>query len=261
VRLSKNLQNPEVFTKRPKPLTIPKLALQLFRNPWLSWIAIRHIRSKKDSRFLSFITVLSIVGVSLGVAAMLIVLSVMEGFENQLKKRLMASDVHMMIEANEMRPDRELSETSPLFQKLKTLEEVELISPILSTEVVLKYKSAITGLMIKGVESDRINLLSHQFVESAPTQLLSERDGADLVSLPKIFLGKELAYEMGISPGDVVTVISPAVMEGPGGAIPRVKRFVLAGIYSSGLPEQEIHTAFAETQAISSLLRERGKVS
>src|SRR4051794_2502446 len=69
----------------------------LWRSPWTSWVGLRYLKSKKNSRFLSFITMMSVLGVSVGVTAMIIVLSVMDGFEAQLKGRLMSSDLHVLI--------------------------------------------------------------------------------------------------------------------------------------------------------------------
>ncbi|HUP56667.1 MAG TPA: ABC transporter permease, partial [Bdellovibrionota bacterium] len=69
----------------------------LWQSPWTAWVGFRYLKSKKNSRFLSFITILSILGVGLGVTAMIVVLSVMDGFEAELKKRLMASDLHVLV--------------------------------------------------------------------------------------------------------------------------------------------------------------------
>src|SRR6185312_8875009 len=69
----------------------------LWRSPWTAWVGLRYLKSKKNSKFLSLITLLSILGVAVGVTAMITVLSVMDGFEDSLKKRLMSSDLHVLI--------------------------------------------------------------------------------------------------------------------------------------------------------------------
>src|ERR1051326_2958953 len=69
----------------------------LWLSPWTAWVGLRYLKSKKNSRFLSFITFLSILGVGVGVTAMIVVLSVMDGFEAELKKRLMSSDLHVLV--------------------------------------------------------------------------------------------------------------------------------------------------------------------
>src|SRR5271168_5319586 len=69
----------------------------LWEAPWTFWIGLRYLKSKKNSKFLSLITLLSILGVAVGVTAMIVVLSVMDGFEAELKKRLMSSDLHILV--------------------------------------------------------------------------------------------------------------------------------------------------------------------
>src|SRR6476469_2097582 len=76
----------------------------LWKSPWTRWVGLRYLSSKKNSRFLSFITLLSILGVGLGVTAMIVVLSVMDGFEAELKKRMMSSDLHILIQPTSETP-------------------------------------------------------------------------------------------------------------------------------------------------------------
>src|SRR5437016_3722082 len=76
----------------------------LWLSPWTAWVGFRYLKSKKNSRFLSFITLLSIGGVGLGVTAMIVVLSVMDGFESELKKRMMSSDLHVLVQPTSESP-------------------------------------------------------------------------------------------------------------------------------------------------------------
>lgn len=125
----------------------------LWKSPWTVWVGFRYLKSKKNSRFLSFITLLSILGVGLGVTAMIVVLSVMDGFESELKKRMMSSDLHILIQptseisgfdsgfvpSNSINIDRILTEVpSARGQDLK-------IWPVVSTEAILKSGRKVTG--------------------------------------------------------------------------------------------------------------------
>src|SRR6478609_2234945 len=76
----------------------------LWQSPWTSWVGLKYLKSKKNSRFLSFITILSILGVGLGVTSMIVVLSVMDGFETELKKRMMSTDLHILIQPTQKTP-------------------------------------------------------------------------------------------------------------------------------------------------------------
>lgn len=231
-------------------------------------MGFRYLMSKKNSRFLSFITFISIFGVALGVTAMIVVLSIMDGFEGELKKRLMSSDLHILIT-----PTQEVSGFSGGFvpkstldptgvpEMLKRSDDVLSFWPIVSTEAILKTGRKVTGLVVKGITPERMDRLKTKVTESAEPQMLMSGDGGNAVRLPTLFIGQELAYEMGIIPGDQVTLISPTETEGPLDAVPRMKKFVIEALYHSGLPEQELHTAFSTDASVRSFLRRSDVVS
>ncbi|MGK5083752.1 ABC transporter permease [Bdellovibrionota bacterium FG-1] len=240
----------------------------LWRSPWTTWVGFRYLKSKKNSRFLSFITLLSVFGVGLGVTAMIVVLSVMDGFEAQLKKRLMSSDMHILIT-----PSSQVSGFDAGFvpkdalsaQELRTFvkshPEVVSFWPIVSTEAILKAGRKVTGVVFKGVTPERMARIQAQVVETADPQLLVQKEGPETTRLPGVLVGQELAYEMGLIPGDQLTFISPTETEGPLESVPRLKRYVIEAIYHSGMPEQELHTVFASEGAVRSFLRKSDVVS
>jgi lipoprotein-releasing system permease protein len=234
----------------------------IWEAPWTLWIGLRYLKSKKNSKFLSLITLLSILGVAVGVTAMIVVLSVMDGFEAELKKRLMSSDLHILVT-----PTQETAGFSEGFvpkntldltgipEQLKKMPEITQFWPIVQTEAILRSGRKVAGVVVKGVTDERIERLHAQFVEEAEPQMMVEKQGSDLIHLPGIFVGQELAYELGIIPGDQVTLISPTETEGPLEAVPRLKRYVVQAIYRGGTPEQELHTIFASDAAVRSFLR------
>ena len=232
----------------------------LWKSPWTFWVGLRYLKSKKNSRFLSFITILSILGVALGVTSMLVVLSVMEGFENELKKRMMASELHILIQPTSDSPDFEgglVPESSLDLSSLDLVKreprEIVGLWPTLATEVILKAGHKITGISLKGVPPARIEQLKSQMTESAQPVLLKPEIGA--AQLPGIYLGQELAFELGLIPGDTVTLISPTETEGPMSTVPRLKRYSIQGIYHSGEPDQEMHIVYTSLGAVRSFLR------
>jgi lipoprotein-releasing system permease protein len=238
----------------------------LWMSPWTTWVGFRYLKSKKNSRFLSFITILSILGVGLGVTAMIVVLSVMDGFEAELKKRLMSSDLHVLVTPTPEVPDfdggfvpRETFETPQILAFLKDNREIEASWPVLSTEAIFKVGRKVTGVVFKGVGEERLKKLRTQVTESAGTQILPK--GENQAKLPGIYVGQELAYEMGVIPGDQVTLISPTETEGPMASVPRLKRYVIQGVYHSGLPEQELHTVFSPEAGVRSFLRKSDVLS
>ncbi len=241
----------------------------LWRSPWTIWVGFRYLKSKKNSKFLSFITILSILGVGLGVTAMIVVLSVMDGFEAELKKRMMTSDLHILVQPVPETPgydsgfvSKKLLSTPELDTFIHSPDSgIKKVWPVLSTEAILKFGRKVTGLTLKGVTSERIEQLGQQMVESADPKMLFEKKSTDSIRLPGVFIGQELAYEMGLIPGDQITLVSPTETEGPLDSVPRLKRFVVEGVYHGGLPEQELHIAYSREDSVRSFLRRNEVVS
>lgn len=244
------------------------LISSLWRSPWTVWIGFRYLRSKKHSQFLSFITFISIFGVMVGVTALIVVLSVMEGFETELKKRLMSSDLHILITPQATAPgfdqgyvSAQAFERTGVAEKLKADRRVDSAWPLVTTEVILKSGRKVTGVVLKGATPERLDRLKKQISEMAEPKMLVKKEKGESIRLPGVFVGQELAYEMGLIPGDLLTLISPTETEGPFSTVPRLKRFVVEGIYRSGMPEQEMHTVFATDQSVRSFLRRATAVS
>ena len=241
---------------------------KFFSLHWVKWVGFRYLRSKKSSRFLNFITLLSVIGVGLGVTAMVVVLSVMDGFEIELKKRLMSSDLHVLLQPKAeapgfdqgVVPDDALSKTEA-GSMLERDSRVVNIWPVLATEAIARSGRKVTGIVLKGVTAKRIESMQSTIVESAEPQMLVEGEGAEAVRLPGVIVGQELAYMMGLIPGDRLTVISPIETQGPLGSVPRVMRFAVEGVYRSGLPEQELHQVFTKIQSVQAFLRKKNVVT
>ncbi len=245
----------------PAPNPFCRVLFDLFKSPWIVWIGLRYLKSKKNSKFLSFITSLSILGVGLGVTAMIVVLSIMDGFETELKKRLMAFDVHVLIQPTRQTPGFDAGFIFPDTFLQSQIEEIKKNLPILhfwpiiSTEAILKSKHKITGVLFKGISTAHLEEFKKQLIEVAdPRDLSSDR-------LPSVFMGQALGYELRLIPGDELTLISPMDMQGPLGGIPRFKKYVIEGLYHSGLPEQELHTLFAHEDRVRTFLKRPNRVS
>jgi lipoprotein-releasing system permease protein len=240
-----------------------------FQSPWTVWVGLRYLKSKKNSRFLSFITLLSVIGVALGVTSMIVVLSVMDGFESELKKRMISSNLHILVQPSAETQGYRAGFVSGQIlgdDDIKTIVshsqgQIENFWPVVSTEAILKSGKKVTGAIFKGVTADRIKHLSSQLVESAEPHMLMDKSHGDTARIPGVFVGQELAYELALIPGDQVTMISPTEVEGPVEGIPRLKRYVIEGVYHSGLPDQELHTIFARDTDVRSFLRKANVVS
>jgi lipoprotein-releasing system permease protein len=223
-------------------------------NDLSSFIGFRYLRSKKSNAFLSLITFLSIAGVAVGVATLIVILSVMDGFEGALKQRLAQGEFHILV-------TRAGEDTDPYFEmpvetvnKIYALSpDVQSVNPVLTTEAILKAGKKVAGMSMRGVSESQMSLLAHSLVESAEGPKILSRDG--------LWLGKELAYQLNVLPGDKVQVISPTETEGPLESVPRLRSFRVDGVFESGLPEKDLHTVYASLEAVQEFLGRPGKVN
>lgn len=201
---------------------------------------------------------------------MIVVLSVMDGFEAELKKRLMGTELHVLVTPTSevmgfdtgFVPDDAL-DVNRIQSGIADRKQIEAINPVLSTEVILKSGHKVTGVVFKGMPETRLSKIQETVVDRArPDQFQDQsQDRSSSVKLPGVLVGQELAYDLGLIAGDRVTLISPTETEGPMSSVPRLKRFVVEGVYRSGVPEQELHTVFATEGAVSSFLRKAKVVS
>jgi lipoprotein-releasing system permease protein len=180
----------------------------------------------------------------------------------------MSTELHLLIEPSsnaatfeEGLVDPADFELSDAGKRLKNDPRVAEVHPILATEAILRVGEKVSGVVVKGVETAKLSRIRSMVTEASSPQLLVERDGAETIRLPGIFVGQELAYDLGIIPGDVVLLISPTQTEGPLESVPRMKRYVLEGVYRSGVPEQELHQVFTEMAHVRAFLRKRDRVS
>lgn len=212
-------------------------------------IGLRYLRAKKNSRFLSLITGISVGGVAVGVFTLVLTLSVMAGFQNELEKRLFNSETHIRVEPAE--GGLGIKRDPALLANLRNADSrITAVYPVLQTEVILRAGKKVSGSVLKGASDEQMQWLHSVVVEWAAKELIDPSvDG-------RIFLGSEMAYDLGAIPGDVVTTVSPVEADGPLGAVPRVKKFVVEGVYKTGVPEQELHVAFAPMSQVESFLRD-----
>ncbi len=235
---------------------------------WVKYVAKRYLKAKRNTRFLSLSTGLSMGGIGLGVAAIIVVLSVMNGFEHQMREKLVASDLHVLITPtshfatfDQGFVNQSAFATLPAIASMASSPEVDLFTYVLGAEVVIRAGNKVSGIEVKGVEDAKLKRVKTTLTEQALPQMLVERNGPESTKHPGVFIGKELAYDLGVIPGDFVTFISPSQMDGPFSNIPRMKRFIVEGIYHFGVPEQEQRVVFTSIANMESFLRKKGVVS
>jgi lipoprotein-releasing system permease protein len=195
-------------------------------------IASRYLRSKRRLSFITLISLLASGGVFVGVAALSIVLSVMNGFEDQVQRRIAGTNAHIAVLSAD---DRPVQPSDSLVQRIAEAAPGAAVAPFVYGKVMVASRSSVDGMVMKGVEPSG---------EARVTDIMSHLSPADSAlnggDLPGIGLGEELAVRLRVSRGDVILISLPS--EEPGGlfgGIPRVKRLRVSSIFRSGLYEYD----------------------
>jgi lipoprotein-releasing system permease protein len=188
-------------------------------------------------------------GVAVGVMAMVVVLSVMDGFERELKARLFRSDVHILLthEKGFFKNPSELSE-----KIYGAHDSVAAIHPIIQNESMLRLDERTEGVVIQGVQDPKWQQITKKLlVEGSRGQRPVGRGVAD----SPIYLGRDLAYSLAALPGEEILVVSPTETQGPFESIPRVKKFYLAGFVNTENAEKDRQWAWTPARHLRSFLR------
>jgi len=199
----------------------------------LVWIvASRYLRSKRRLSFITLVSLLASGGVFVGVAALTIVLSVMNGFEDQVQRRIAGTNAHVAVLSAD---DRPITPSDTLQARIQAAAPGAAVAPFVYGKVMVASRSSVDGMVLKGVdpagEARVTDIMEH--LTPGPRPL----DGGDL---PGIGLGEELAIRLRVAVGDVILISLPT--EEPGGIFggpPRVKRLRVGSIFRSGLYEYD----------------------
>lgn len=196
----------------------------MFR-PAALFIGLRYTRAKRRNHFISFISAVSMIGIALGVMVLITVLSVMNGFDTEIQKRVFSMVPPITITSN----TGAVSDWQELQKLANHFPGVTGSAPFATGEVLLNYSGATQPTLVLGILPDEQKLVSQvgdKMVEGKLTDLVAGKFG--------IVLGEDLAARLQAHLGDKVTVVTPQVSLSPAGVIPRFKRFTVIGIFSAG---------------------------
>lgn len=225
--------------------------------PYELFIALRYLRAKKKSAFISIITFISTSGVALGVMALIIVLAVMTGFEEDLKDKILGTNAHIVV----LKSNGGIDDYRGLMERLKKFDGVVAATPFIYNQVMISSGHSVSGVVLRGVDvrSDaKVTNLRKSVVEGSINDLdkepapLKENEQAS----PGIIVGKELAKNLDLRLGERVNVISPLGTITPLGMVPKVKSFRVVGIFNTGMYEYDTTLAYVglpEAQAFLGL--------
>jgi lipoprotein-releasing system permease protein len=199
-------------------------------RPYELYIGLRYTHTKRRTHFISFISLISMLGIALGVTALITVLSVMNGFERELRDRILGMASHASITTY----SGQLSDWQDLSALLGGRENILATAPYISGETMLSNGKRVTGGILRGILPDQ-----EGGVSDVVTHIIHGDLGLLRAGEYGIVLGSEMAIALGVATGDSVTVVSPQINIGPTGLLPRLRRFTVVGIFEVGMYEYD----------------------
>ncbi|MBI1921502.1 MAG: lipoprotein-releasing ABC transporter permease subunit [Geobacter sp.] len=213
--------------------------------PYELLIALRYLRAKRKSAFISIITIISTAGVTLGVMALIVVLAVMTGFEEDLKEKILGTNAHIVV----LKSGGGIASYPDVMEKLKKFDGVVAATPFVYSQVMISSGRNVSGVVLRGVETKtdpQVTNLHKALIEGKLTDL--ENSPPPLAGkeppLPGVIIGKELAKNLNIFVGDKVSIISPTGAMTPLGMVPKMKRFRIVGLFNTGMFEYDSTLAY-----------------
>ncbi len=221
-------------------------------TPLELFIGQRYTHSRRRNRFISFISFASMLGIMLGVMVLITVLSIMNGFEKELRGRILGVVAHVTVSGT----NGQLAGWEDEIGRLRDAKHVIGAAPYVQKQVMLVNGSQMRGVQLQGIDpayQSQVSEVNFKMLNGSFSELRPREYG--------IVLGVEVATALGVYPGDKVTVIVPQVQVTPAGIMPRIKRFTVVGISQVGLQEYDGMTSFIELSDASRLFRLQDDVS
>ncbi len=221
-------------------------------HPLALCIGLRYTRARRRNHFISFITFTSVLGVTLGVTALITVLSVMNGFEKELKERILGMTAHATLHQR----GRPMKDWKALLGRVEEQPEVSGAAPFVRSEGMLTHAGRVHGVLVRGVEPSlepRVSQVGARMIEGS---LATLEPGAF-----HIILGHELARFLRARVGDKVTLVAPEPATTAIGILPRLRRFTVSGIFEVGMNEYDANMALIHLQDASRMFLRGGGIS
>jgi lipoprotein-releasing system permease protein len=212
----------------------------------IGWRYTRAGKRSSGNGFISFISMISMSGIALGVAALIVVLSVMNGFQRDVRDRMLSVLAHVEI----FSPQGGLPNWQQTSLEALRNPEVVAAAPYVEAQALLTRNDAVSGVLLRGVDPA---------LEAKVSDIASEMKGGQLADLKPgefgIVLGGDLAVSLGVNVGDKITLVAPQGTITPAGMLPRLKQFTVVGVFVSGHYEYDSSLALIDIQDAQALFR------
>lgn len=217
----------------------------MFR-PLELFVGSRYLRAKRRNHFISFISFISVFGVALGITVIITVLSVMNGFQYEIKDRILSMTAHATV----LELDGKLRDWQKVERELQDNPVIKGSAPYVQGQAMIVHGKQVTGAMLSGIDpqlEDNVSRISEHVLDAGIEVLKPGEFG--------ILLGNDLANYLGVDIGEKITVITPEATVTPAGILPRFRRFTVVGNYSVGMPQYDRNTAAIHIEDAKRLFR------
>jgi lipoprotein-releasing system permease protein len=235
--------------------------------PYEIFVGLRYLRAKRRNRTISLNTVVSIAGITLGVAALIGTVGIMTGFKEDIQAKILGTTAHIIVQD---RIKESMSDYDPVTKQVATVPGVVAATPFVLKQVLLTTQTGVQGIVIRGIDPQREgtvtelakNLSTGQLADLSRPVKVKQSPIDDPTSpaveteKPGIILGKELAMRLGVFVGDTVNVVSPVGPISAIGMVPKIRTFALVALFQSGMYEYDSSLAYidlAEAQKFFSM--------
>ena len=214
------------------------------------FLGLRYLKAKRKQRFISVITIISVLGVMVGVMALVVVLSVMNGFRSDLMGKILGVNSHVLV----LNLSGTFGGYRQVAEKVEKMDGVVAVAPFVYTQVMLNHAGRVSGAVLRGVDPEiagRVVNFDKMIKEGSLSSLNETKKG-----MPGIIIGSELSKQIGASIGSLVTVISPEGKLTPLGRTPNTQKFKVTAVFDSGMYEYDasmVYISLGEAQGFLAL--------
>ena len=212
------------------------------------FLGMRYLRAKRKQAFISVITVISILGVMVGVMALVVVLSVMNGFRADLMSKILGVNSHLLV----LSYGGAFKDYKKITERIRYVDGVLAATPFIYSQVMINKSGNVSGTILRGIEPETAGSvlnIEHMIKDGSLTSLNSSSDGA-----PAIIVGKELSRQLGAYPGDILNMVSPEGKLTPLGRAPNTQKFKVTAIFDSGMYEYDASMVFVSLKDAQAFL-------
>ncbi|NNF99734.1 MAG: lipoprotein-releasing ABC transporter permease subunit [Desulfobacteraceae bacterium] len=220
------------------------------------FIGRRYLKSTTRDGFVSFTTTsLSTLGVALGVMVLIVVIAVMTGFEEELKSRILGVEPHVLV----MRYGEPMSDYEPIVERIKKLDNIKTVSTFIYAQAMFRSAKGVSGVMLRGIVPDEFGCGMKTTGDDCFSKMLTTPSSTPVP--PRVILGKALAEDLNVRPGDIVHMITAQTGDGGTLSMPAVKRLKVAALFETGMLDYDGNIAFIHQNDAQSLFHMAGQVS